>query len=239
MDPKDFAPYSKTVDKAYDDAVSPAAKKAGELAADGMDAAHRLLKPVFDLVRNGGDRLQILVNRIAVNVPPERQQPAPTNIAGPILWNLYFTEDGSELQAMYLRLLQAAIDRDNVEKAHPAFVRTIESLSPIDALFLKHIHEHPIIDKEYAVDKVQTPLFVVLYDINTMLNLPNFITSLTVSFEHLRSLGLLRTNIAEPSYNTFMFSTDIFPALLTVSDWGAAFCDVCLPLDYPTTVSED
>ncbi len=234
MDPKDFAPYSKTVDKAYDDAVSPGAKKTGELAADGIDAAHRLLHPLFDLVRHGGDRLQKLVNQAALNVPIERQQPAPTNIAGPVLWNLYFTEDGSELQAMYLRLLQHSIDKDNVDKAHPAFIRTIEALSPLEAMFLKTIREKAI-HNQFCVNKVDSSqhfnwtiktFFPEFYPLGFNIYHP--------AYHHLESMGLVYfSNIPKnwlPEKGRHVNVT----ISLFLSTWGQSFCDVCLPTDSDT-----
>lgn len=73
------------------------------------------------------------------DIPSENLQVPPTMIAGPALEALRYAYDEEELREMYEYLLASAMDSRKVSHAHPAFVRTIQQMSPLDAVIMSRI----------------------------------------------------------------------------------------------------
>lgn len=73
------------------------------------------------------------------DVPSENLQVPPTMIAGPALEALRYAYDEKELREMYENLLASAMDNRKVSRAHPAFVSTIQQLSPLDATIMSRV----------------------------------------------------------------------------------------------------
>jgi hypothetical protein len=121
------------VGKAYEDLVHPLAAEVGKLIATPLR-----------VVNIYGDRVVAMATEAAKAVPPERQIPALPSIAGPILENVKYLEEGNPLLDLYQKLLTQLIDRDGVANAHPAFPSVIQQLSPDEAWFLFCMSKGPV-----------------------------------------------------------------------------------------------
>jgi len=82
------------------------------------------------------ERLLNFIREAAAEVPEERQLPPAPSMAGPILENVKYLEDGNPLRELYMNLLRRLMDRDRVNEAHPAFPGIIRQLSPDEAHLL-------------------------------------------------------------------------------------------------------
>ncbi|MBM0105284.1 DUF4393 domain-containing protein [Steroidobacter sp. S1-65] len=131
---------SKLIHRSYQDLASPAAKQLGELAGDTIKA-FRLFTAPIQLLAAGQERFGRWLDAVRDSVPRERQREAPPEIAGPVLMNLRFMDESSKLHHLYLNLLRAAIDQENVANAHPGFIKAIEQMAPSDALLLNILFE--------------------------------------------------------------------------------------------------
>jgi hypothetical protein len=130
---------SKLIHRSYEDLAAPAAKQFGELAGDTINA-FRLFTAPIQLLAAGQERFEKWLDAVRDSVPRERQREAPPEIAGPVLMNR-FMDESSKLHHLYLNLLRAAIDQENVANAHPGFIKAIEHMAPSDALLLKILFE--------------------------------------------------------------------------------------------------
>ena len=138
---------SEVAKRAYEDAGSKAAKEAGNIASDLVKTLHLIAAP-FQLLGAYQDRFARFVDRVRGMVPEERQQPAPPQIAGPILENLRFIDEQDSLYKMFTELLARSIDKDRISEAHPAFVHIITQLSRDEAIILAdlRIKEYNVVD---------------------------------------------------------------------------------------------
>lgn len=73
------------------------------------------------------------------DVPDENLQVPPTMIAGPVLEALRYTYDEEELRELYENLLASAMDNRKASHVHPAFVGTIQQMSPLDAVIMSRV----------------------------------------------------------------------------------------------------
>lgn len=83
-------------------------------------------------------KLQKKLNEKLLNISPDKVVSPPIHIAAPILEKSRFTADCEELHNMFALLLATAMDYDTQSLAHPAFIRVIEELSPLEAKILSN-----------------------------------------------------------------------------------------------------
>ncbi|MCX6668860.1 MAG: DUF4393 domain-containing protein [Methanothrix sp.] len=127
---------SKVVEKAYDDAISKAAKQFGEFGEDFLKTARLVLFP-FQMFAAMQDRLERTLKRVCDVVPPERRiTPPPLQIIGPIFENIKYMDDNNILYELFEELLAHSIDSDRIEEAHPSFIHIISQLSHDEAIIL-------------------------------------------------------------------------------------------------------
>jgi hypothetical protein len=126
---------AKVIEKAYDDAASPAAKEVGKVAADLVKTARLLLAP-FQLAAAYQDRLAGAIERIRTRVPDERQVAPPGEVVGPALRHMQYVDEENPLWKMFEELLTRAIDSETTETVHPSFGHMISQLSRDEAIIL-------------------------------------------------------------------------------------------------------
>ena len=126
----------------YDDALKPAAKEIGKGLETIAKAVNVALVPIAALVW-GYEKIKGFVDgRLSEklkDVPPERIQTPPANVAGPALEALKYTGHLEDLREMYANLLANSMDLATVSSAHPAFVDIIRNLAPDEAKILKSL----------------------------------------------------------------------------------------------------
>lgn len=135
----------KVIEKAYEDAASPAAKEVGKVAVDLVKTARLLLAP-FQLAAAFQDRFERVVERIRSNVPDERQTAPPAEVVGPALRQMQYLGEENPLWKMFEELLTRAIDAETTERVHPSFAHLIAQLSRDEAVILYRLR-----DKSFVV----------------------------------------------------------------------------------------
>jgi len=137
---------AKVIEKAYDDAVSPAAREAGKVAADIVRTARLLLAP-FQLAAAFQDRFERVIERIRTRVPEEKQVAPPGEVIGPAVRQMQYLDEENPLWKMFEELLTRAVDADSTERVHPSFAHLIAQLSRDEAVILYKLRG----DKAFSV----------------------------------------------------------------------------------------
>ncbi len=221
----------------YADAISPGAKVTGQIVEDVMKAIQIALAPV-QLAGVAQDKFRRLIDRARTPIPETRQiLPAP-QIIGPVLEGIRYEVEGSEIESMFAELLSRAMDKDQVQEAHPAFVETIKLLAPDETVIIKEIktrHINRVWIKQYdearnwfsdAVDEshdIPTDRFM-------------FPENYDLYFDHLQRMGLILSYV--PKSNEYLFDESTGKrrqigvrefVSYRLSSWGNSFAQACLP----------
>jgi abortive infection alpha-like protein len=132
---------SELVPEVYRDMLQPAARQVGDGLATIAKAVKLALAPLeagiwgYEQIR---EWLSIRVTRILADRKITKIQKAPLSIAGPLVFQLIFAKDESELKELYASLLSSAMDPSKTS-AHPSFVSIIQQLTPDEAKILRYI----------------------------------------------------------------------------------------------------
>lgn len=223
---------AKVTEKAYDDAVSPAAREAGCLGED-LVKAFRLFTAPIQLLANWQDRFRMWLDNVRSRVPAGRQVEAPAYIAGPVLLNLRFIEDDNILRRLYMELLTRAIDSEGQHLVHPAFVKILEQMAQEEALLLYHLRNQggrvsaSERDPADSHDWCENRLLDVLPRLSCF---PGGLRGLYQHINHLELLGLIEHSDTGESYDDGQGTcyTD-YALYLGLTAFGQRFVDVCVP----------
>jgi len=134
----------KIVEKipAYEDAVQPLAKEVGKALGTIGGLINLALAPISVMVQGYGYIQQDITRRLEEKLkktdPGKIVQP-PLPVVGPLLERYRYVHDDHELSEMFVNLLANAMDRDQVRKAHPAFVQVISQLSSQEGKLIRAI----------------------------------------------------------------------------------------------------
>lgn len=126
----------------YNDLLSPAAKELGEGLATIAKAVKISLAPLEATVWGYGrirEWLSIRVTGILAERRAKMIQPPPLSVAGPLIVQMLFASEESDLREMYAKLLATSMDSATSDDAHPSFVTLIQQLTPDEARILRHI----------------------------------------------------------------------------------------------------
>lgn len=126
---------SKTVEKAYDDAISKPAKQVGIFLEDVFKTA-RLLSFPIQLTSAIQDKLDNTLERVITKVPKEQQITPPLQIVGPIYENIKYMDEDTILYELFEELLARSIDSERIDEAHPSFIHIIAQISHDEAIIL-------------------------------------------------------------------------------------------------------
>jgi hypothetical protein len=114
----------------YPDAVQPAAREFGQLAAAPLSLLNTALRPVKTIMLGLNlvfDNLDARLRARLAGVPAEKVVEPPANVAGPLLLAYPFVESELPLREMFEQLLATAMNSDTAGDAHPSFVEIISS----------------------------------------------------------------------------------------------------------------
>ena len=149
----------KTVPELYDDGLKPAVQESGKTLSLLPKTINAALVPLrkwiaereYSLAETE-KLLEIKLRNIDYNkiVTPEAY------VAVPALQAISYSMDSEELRNMYANLLAKAMNVDEKDKVHPAFVELIKQMAPREALILDGIFKSPItplIDLSVRTDK--------------------------------------------------------------------------------------
>lgn len=134
----------KLVLEIYKDAISPAAKEAGEIIALPLKAINVALSKaklwVEERQYNYERTSQLLAQKLK-DVPADKITPPENYIAVPALQQISYCYDSEELRNMYANLLATSMQDDKKWEIHPSFVDIIKQLSPDEAKIIKKLSE--------------------------------------------------------------------------------------------------
>ncbi|EMX2781980.1 DUF4393 domain-containing protein [Klebsiella variicola] len=124
----------------YQDALQPAAQEIGKALGTVAKLVNVALAPVSALVWGYDQIREFTATKVAEKlkgVSPEKIITPPPNVAGPAIEALRYTGYEESLSEMYATLLATAMNKDTVQKAHPAFVDIIKQLTPDEAKIVR------------------------------------------------------------------------------------------------------
>lgn len=197
--------------EAYQDLIHPTAEAVGKTLSLPFRAVNVLLSPVAKWVMQGEAKLSEISRLVAEevkNIPPDKLVEPELYVAIPAMQAFSYSMDCEELKSMYAKLLARAIQVDEKSKVHPSYVEIIKQMSLLDARSLQFIQKggHTAIalcsiswqEKSYPIwngfkffkFKRRGPF---LYE-HLVAAQEDGISDcdLTVSFENLNRLGLIR-----------------------------------------------
>jgi hypothetical protein len=197
-----------------------------------------------------GKRLLATIEAAEAQVPPERRIPPAPSVAGPILENVKYLEEGNPLLQMFVNLLARSMDRDRENEAHPAFPALISQLSADEALLLYQLaacgvlyrielydyygaSDRPGTDPEiknrrttdestWCVPGLSHPQHEGMY-LSRLLGALNLIT-----FQPATSMSGLDTDTDGRQFHTYEIRAEI-----RLSDFGKLFATACVPTQWP------
>jgi hypothetical protein len=134
----------------YQDAVQPVAKEMGRALGTLGGVINMALAPLSAMVYGYETIKQELTSRLEkrlVHTLPENIIAPKLQVVGPLLDKYKYVHDNEELSSMFVNLLSNAMDKDQVQKAHPSFVNVISELSPDEARLIKIISTQKLLPK--------------------------------------------------------------------------------------------
>ena len=133
------------VPEVYRDMLQPAARQIGEGLTTIAKAVRLSLAPLeagiwgYEQIK---EWLSIRVTRILADRKTKRIETPPLSVAGPLIFQLIFAKDESELKELYASLLASAMDSSG-SVVHPSFVTIIQQLTSDEAKILMYIAQFP------------------------------------------------------------------------------------------------
>lgn len=125
---------NKITEKIYDDLLSVPLKETSKLITYFIKTAQCCLAPL-QYVATYQEKLEKRLEASIKQIPEENRICPPNSILIPIINNLSYLEDGI-LADLFQSLLSKAMDKTRNSVAHPAFIVTINQLSPDEAIIL-------------------------------------------------------------------------------------------------------
>lgn len=154
----------KTENKLIDRLLGPSADRVGNALAtidEPLKHIYNSCQEFFSGEHKNTQSLKNMISEKLKGVPPEQLTTPAKNITIPLLQLNLYTDDES-LRDFFSNLLKASMIIDSAPKASPSFVRTLEQLTPQEALFIKAttiLEENNPIANISLQDKSPTPDF--------------------------------------------------------------------------------
>lgn len=231
--PEDIAKIIPT-EQVYKDAAQPAMRQIGGALEKGIKAARFLLAPLEYLAAQH-DRWERYLERISNNVEADNMIEGHPQIVIPALEGLSICQEPL-ITEMFINLLSKAIDKTNINQAHPAFAKIIQQLSADEALILFHLKKAFFKIKEQADFDHSKHLFFNRRTISEgfPVGVLAFASNVWMYFDHLHSLNLAGTwqignqeTIIDPATKEQVGVYINSERRLT--PFGQLFCNACVP----------
>jgi hypothetical protein len=226
---------AKVIEKAYTDAISPAAKEVGKAARDIVKTGRLLLAP-FQLAASFQDRFENALERMRKKVPAERRAEAPAEVVGPALRQMQYLDEESPLWKMFEELLTRAIDTGSAERVHPSFAHLISQLSRDEAVILYKLRGDRAFSVVDTMDyhRGTNRFFNRRFEHSTLptaeLEHPS---QMDMYYSHLESLSLVTWPVEkqDPIVENGQQVGIRRYSTMRLTDFGRLFVSVCVPQD--------
>lgn len=231
---------ANVVEKAYDDLASQPAREGSKIAVDVVKTVRLLLAP-FQLAAAFQDRFERVIERIAMEVPEDRQIQAPAEVVGPAIQYMQYLNEGNPLWQMFEELLTCSVDSVAIAKVHPSFVHLISQLSRDEAMILYQLQtdEFTIVDtldlnskenrfENLVVEQSSIPIADLWQP-----------TQVELYYSHLNSMSLVEWPVhkQDPIHNAEGTQTGIRRhSTMCLTEFGRLFVSACIPEDGFRTV---
>lgn len=134
----------KIAKEIYDDGFKGGVQEIGKGITTLGKAINVALAPVRGVVWSFETIESLLKEKLEIklkDVPPDKIQPPPINIAGPTIEALRFAGNEPDLQELFANLLASSMNKEMKGDTHPAFVEIIKQLSSKEAIVLNMLQE--------------------------------------------------------------------------------------------------
>ena len=149
----------KTVPELYDDGLKPAVQESGKTLSLLPKTINAALVPLRKWIAEREYSLAETEKLLEIklrNIDHNKIVTPEAYVAVPALQAISYSMDSEELRNMYANLLAKAMNVDEKDKVHPAFVELIKQMAPQEALILDGIFKAPLtplIDLSVRTDK--------------------------------------------------------------------------------------
>lgn len=223
---------SKVVERIYEDGASEVLKEASKIPLDLVKVARLLLAPI-QLLGALQDRFDVIVDRIRNKVDVNNLVPIEPEIGGPILENLKYLPEDHILSDFFINLLCSAMDKDKRSKVHPGFIKTLEMLSPDEAVLLYILSKKELQIVDTMVLNKQENRFHDRKEEKS--EIPNddliYPKNFNVYYTHLEALGLVTWPVykQDPIKSNGQQTGIRRYSKLMLTDFGKYLIEICVP----------
>lgn len=218
----------------YKDVASKPLVEVSNLGTDIIKTARLIL---FPLQITGGlqDRFEYFIKEKVSKIPEDKINEPPAQILGSSLEKMKYLDENSPLWKMFEELLLRALNKDEVNKAHPSFVHIIGQLSHDEAILLYDLskREFEIVDT-LDLDKEKNKFINRKIKKSTIPTEKLFFhENENLYYTHLESLSLVTWPVIEESpigSNGIQTGTRR-KSKWVLTDFGKLFVDACIPRD--------
>ncbi len=239
---------TKVANKTYDDLASKPLKSTGNVGSTVIDFFHNfILYPLqkYNIyaeykLQNYKDELVKKANKI----PKESLILPRVNIFGPTLEGLKYNLDEQYIKDMFTNILISDMDSTKQSKVLPAYIDIVRQLSKDDAIFLKSLKEcSSYVRGFFCIELHNKDKYILLEysDNNGKLSDFNIIKLNSIVIDNLIRLRLIeipdRVFVNQKVYDkmyellhqpTMIEVIQYTPRILSVTDFGKNFIDICL-----------
>ena len=243
--------------------VQPTAEIAGLVPRAVRAALAPLEKWIIQKEYNIAETKKLLEEKLK-DVKPDNIKPPEAHVAVPALQYLSYCMDNEELRDMYANLLANSMNSVIKKGVHPGFVEIIKQLSPDEAKVMKYFSSNrtvPTITLRYerksgdGIDVVKNfsiigeivgceqPLDINMYFDNLirlgLLKASSTLSTLTNKelYDPLKSHPVIEKYSNQKIFENSEFEKSaIVEGYMSLTDFGEAFCNICLTTDKPNNM---
>lgn len=188
----------KAMPKLYDDAIKPTAKETGKTMSLLPKTINAALVPlrrwIVEQEYSLAETEKLLEIKLK-NIDQEKIVTPETYVAVPALQAISYSMDSEELRNMYANLLAKAMNIDEKEKVHPAFVELIKQITPREAVIFDRLYRTAIIPVMDLYIKTSTGNNAHIYNITTITDFSY--NDVTIALDNLVRMGLIEIPFGE------------------------------------------
>jgi hypothetical protein len=186
----------------YQDAASPGMREAGKLGSDVVKTILLALAPI-QIAAAYQDRLRSFLDMSVRRIDEQRRIPPPAQILGPVLENIRYEPEDTEIDKMFSELLSRSMDSERASEAHPSYPMIIRQLSSDEAKVLRLLkNKQYLYVQRWKIDGPISTLEEVEQDEfpKDGLAFPHKLSSYMARLTQLGLAGIYQSKPSEPIY---------------------------------------